>query len=818
MLIIKGYRSFKTITLLQCNKKTEINLFSEKLYSFQKLIFLLLSALFVITGCSPTRRLQEGDYLLARIEIHIDNKEIEKAEIKKYEKQTANRRILGLKFHLFIYNLASPKKTKFPSSWLREIGEAPKIWDPLLTAKTTEQFQKFLENKGYYEAHVNDTTIFKKNWAIAKKQAVKKRAIVKYSIILNEPVRINSINYQFEDKDIASVVLEDTLDRLINIGDRFDKEIIQKERLRIEERFKNLGYYKFLKEFIFLEAKETAEPKRVDLTFLIKDNVYGEIDPVTKIRKHRQYKIDKVYIYPNYIQPGKKTNDLTAKTDTVVNNDNHIIYYGDHFIKTDAVIAPNLSIPGSIYNLTNVKRTYSNYTSIGLFRIANIYFKDIEEPDIMDTSVYRYLNNYVELYPRKRHAFTYEVVGTISTRQNYGDNLGAKLNITYNNYNFFGGAEHLQFKLVGAIENLSLTTSTIKPTKIGGAETTITFPKFFAPFKADRFTRKFNPKTIISIIYNYQKRLEYTSTSANASFGYIWKGNSYNKNTLIPLDFIYVWLPAGIDEPTKELFQRTAMINKFYDHAILSTRYQFEFSDQVIEKLSDYVFLRINVETAGNAVKGIMDLTNWNDSLFGVEYYQFAKGDVELRYNHQLNRYNRVVYRLFAGLGYPYGNSSTLPFEKMYSSGDVNGIRAWSSYTLGPGSAVDTNYSYSYITHLGDIKLEGNLEYRFDLFWKLEGALFVDAGNIWTLNDYMNRPEAEFKINNFWDDIAIGSGIGIRFDLSFLLIRTDFGFKLRDPRITNGSKWIDANNTGTDELPSNFWKRWNFQFALGYPF
>lgn len=825
MLIIKATRSFKTITLLQGIKKTSTILFSKKINISQKLVFFSLITLILITGCSPTRHIQEGEYLLARSKIHLDKKEIEKSEIKKFEKQIPNRRILGLKFHLFVYNLASPKKEKFPSSWLREIGEAPKIWDPVLTEKTSEQFLKYLENKGYYEAQIDDTVILKNKWALFFKS---NRAIIKYYINLGEPVRINSIKYTFEDQDISQPAYQDSINRVINPGDRFDKEMLQKERQRIEDYFKNIGYYKFLKEFIFFEAKEGDEPKKVDLNILIKENVYGDIDPVTKIRKHRQYKIDNVYIYPNYIQPKKKINKLILITDTVLNDDSHIIYFGKHFIKPDAVAAPNLSTPGSMYSHNNVKKTYTNYTSINLFRIANISFKDKDALIIHDTSQYRYLDSFIELYPRKRHAFTYEIVGTISARERWGDNLGAKLNLTYNNYNFFGGAEYFQLKLTGATENLSFDPNKFNPTYIGGAETTITFPKFFTPFKADRFKKKFSPKTVISVIYNYQQRKEYTnqsdsiidsqkkqytSTSANASFGYIWKGNNNNKNTFIPIDFIYVWSPTGIDDSITAEFQKSAMINKFYDHAILSARYQFEFSNQIIEKPTNYVFLRTNLEAAGNLVKGIMNITNWNDSLFGVEYYQFVKADVDLRYNSQINRYNKVVYRLFAGIGFPYGNSNTLPFEKMYSAGDANGIRAWGPYTLGPGS--DTS-DYSYVRHLGDIKLEANVEYRFDLFWKLEGALFLDAGNIWTLKDPLNRPEAEFKWNKFMDDIAIGSGIGIRLNLSFLLIRTDFGFKLRDPRITKGSMWIDANKTGTN-LP-NFGDRLNFQIALGYPF
>lgn len=752
----------------------------------------------IVAGCSPTRRIQDGEYLLARSRIYLDKKDIEKPEFKKFEKQSPNRRILGLKFHLFLYNLASPEKDKFPSSWLREIGEAPKIWDPLLTEKTTEQFRKFLENKGYYEAKVSDTVLFKK-----------KRAITRYTINFGEPVKISSIKYKSEDPTVLDLVLHDTINRLLNPGDRFDKETIQNERQRIEDFFKNRGYYKFLKEFVFFEAKEQDNSKKIELIIIIKDNAYGSIDPIIKVRKHKLYKINSVFIYPNFVQPTKKMQKIILQPDTVVFDESHVIYFGNRFIKPGAVTAPNLSTPGSLYSLNNVKKTYNNYTDIGLYRIVNINFKDNDETSAYDSNQMGKLEAYIELYPRKRHAFTYEIVGTYTKEKNY---FGTRLNLTYNNYNFFGGAEHLLFKLTGAAENLEFKTNS-KPTKIAGAETTITFPKFFVPFRADRFTKKFNPKTVVSAIYNYQEREDYTSTSANASFGYIWKGNSYNRNTLIPVDFIYVWLPTGIDSSRTAEFQKSAMINKFYDHAILSAHYQFEFSNQIIEKPSDYVFLRINLETGGNLVKGSMNLFNWNDSIFGVEYYQFVRADIDLRFNSQLNRYNRVVYRLFAGIGFPYGNSNTLPFEKMYASGDANGLRAWSPFTLGPGNDAS---GYSYIRHLGDIKLEGNIEYRYDLFWKLEGALFVDAGNIWAIDDPMDRPDTEFKWDGFLDDIAVGAGIGIRFDLSFLVLRTDVGYKLRDPRITKGSKWIDANKTSPD-LP-NFNKRYCFQFAIGYPF
>jgi hypothetical protein len=352
----------------------------------------------------------------------------------------------------------------------------------------------------------------------------------------------------------------------------------------------------------------------------------------------------------------------------------------------------------------------------------------------------------------------------------------------------------------------------------------ITFPKFIAPFRADKFVRKFNPKTTTDISYNYVERPEFISTIANASFGYIWKGNSFNKNILTPLDFTYVWLPNGIsDSTTRADLEKTAQIFRYTNHAILAARYQFEFSNQIIEKPSNFVYMHINLEAAGNLVNGLLKLTpSKNDSeLFGVKYYQYAKADINLSFNQQINRDNRIVYRVFAGIGLPYGNSDYLPFERQYSSGDANGIRAWLPYRLGPGTTARDSTD-SFTRHLGDIKLEANLEYRFELFLDLEGALFVDAGNIWSNNDYYKRKDAAFKWNKFYNDVAIGSGLGLRLDLPFMLIRTDFGFKLRDPSIQKGSKWIYVNQTGTDELPKGFWNRfrkgWTFQFGLGYPF
>lgn len=757
-----------------------------------------LGAILFTCSCSPTRRIADGEYLLNKTKIEIDSKEIDQNEIKKYSKQSPNKTILGFKFHLFLYNLASPKREKFPSSWFRRIGEEPVIWDDILTESTSNQYKKFLETKGYYEASIQDTIKLKK-----------KKAETLYKISLGEPHTIKSIAYKFEDQRVAELILSDTVNCLMHKGNRFDKDVLQNERQRLELFMKNNGYFKFTREYVFYEAVETENRNEVDLIITIKENVLGIPDAVTKVKHHYQYKINESFVYTDFTIFNNLSDAEKLEVDTVRIEKNNVLYFGKQKIRPEAVLYPNLMNPGRIYNLQDVKKSYSNYSSLGLFRIINIHFDELSNR-FADTSDYRYINEVIELTPRKKQAYQFEIVGTNSA----GD-IGARANLLYNNYNLFRGAENFQVILTGAIEAMEKREKS-PPMMEFGIETSLTLPKFLVPFNANRFTRKFNPRTKIDISYNYQNRPDYVRSIANTSFGYKWKGNEYNTHQLIPIDFNYVRLLEVKDSVFWEDIKDTPLRNSYEDHTILAARYVFEFTNQRIERRGDFVYIRTNIEPAGNLISGIKSLiSSGNDStMFKVPYFQYLKGDIDLRFYEQITTDNKIVYRLFLGVGYPVGRSETLPFEKMYFSGGPYGIRAWSTRTLGPGSVPDTISTGSYANNLGDIKMEMNFEYRFKLFWKLEGAFFVDAGNIWTIKEYPTRPGSHFEWNRFYNEIAVGTGLGARFDFSFLLIRTDLGIKLRDPAIQEGSRWIDFNGTAE----KSFGKRVVFQFGIGYPF
>jgi outer membrane protein assembly factor BamA len=382
-----------------------------------------------------------------------------------------------------------------------------------------------------------------------------------------------------------------------------------------------------------------------------------------------------------------------------------------------------------------------------------------------------------------------EVEGT-----NSSGNLGGALNLVYQHRSLFGNAESFTLKLRGAMEAIKRQeVNQISKTLEYGAEASINFPKFLLPFTSIKIIKKYNPKTSITIAYNFQQRPDYTRKVANVSFGYNWKQDKHITHYFNLIEMNYVEIPYSSPEFDRNI-RGTYLENSYTDHLVPVTSYSIVFNTQNIKKTVDFHYIKYNIESAGNILTGINSLTNSKKydghyELFGIQYSQYLRSDIDFRYFDVLNQGSSLAYRFFAGAAFPYGNALAVPFEKQYFSGGANSIRGWQVRTLGPGSFKDTTNTKQYPNSTGDIKLEANIEYRFKLFWILESAFFLDAGNIWTIKDSKERPGAVFKFNKFMDDLALGSGVGLRFDLKFFLFRTDLGLKMRDPsRLTD--KWI----------------------------
>jgi outer membrane protein assembly factor BamA len=409
-------------------------------------------------------------------------------------------------------------------------------------------------------------------------------------------------------------------------------------------------------------------------------------------------------------------------------------------------------------------------------------------------------------------SYKFELQGT-----NSSGNIGIGGDFLYRHRSIFGGAEITDFRINGGIEAITDTIASGNSyTTEFGAKITVSIPKFILPiFKAEKFSKKYNPKTIISGGYNYQDRIDYRRSLMNMSYGYLWDGNKFLSHSVKLLDLNAIDLPYATDE-FKDYIDSTNLRSSYEKNIVSAISYSLVYNNQDIRKIRDFYFIKITSELSGNILNTVSSLTNASKdengsyTIFGIPFSQYAKLDVDFRFYDIIDKSNTIAYRLFGGVGVPYGNADALPFEKMYFSGGANGMRAWNVRDLGPGS-YSGGSGTRFPNQTGDIKLEANLEYRFKLFWVLEGALFVDAGNVW--NIYSDQFEGGlFRFNEFYNEFALGSGLGTRFDFSFFLFRLDLGVKLRDPAKPAGGRWVSSFSDLS----------WNDDFTInigiGYPF
>ncbi len=781
-------------------------------------IFLIFSFLIIVVlSCSPTKYVLKDQSLLVENKIIINTDSIKKKEILPFIKQKPNKRILGVRFHLGLYNLSNIKKTRWPHGWLQTIGEEPVIFDPYSTTKSKEQIKGYLSSKGYFDSKVMETI-----------ETANKRTKVYYNIYAQPAYTIRNLYYEISDTGLTKIVAFDSVNCLIERGRPYDADILQAERSRLERSVRDMGYFGFSVENISFKIDSTIGNRKVDIYYLIKKFQRFDSNNNPVIVPNSQYQVKNIYIYPDYFPK-----DFLAGGEAYRRSLDTINYKGYYFITN--LKRPNINYdvitqalyikPEATYNVTNTERSQTHLMSFKTYRLVNIRYND-PDPNISLSGELRYLDCITQLTPMTKQSFAVELEGT-----NSGGNLGGALNFIYQNKNLLHGAEQFNLKLKGAYEAFSQSDSSgtvLKTTRQFGVETSLRLPSFFLPFiNKEKFVKKYNPTTAIQIAYNYQNLPVYTRTIANAAFGYSWKAGEFQTHIINPFQLSFVRILIDSTYNAAVIQQSSYLKNSYKDVLIAGGNYSFIFNNQKIKKARDSWFVRFNIEAAGNLLQAFDKLTNApvntdtatnfkHYNIFRQPFAQFVRSDIDVRYNRIINDVSSIVYRGFIGVGVPYGNSLAMPFEKQYYEGGANGIRGWPVRSLGPGSYNPPGAIFSYQT--GDIKLEANVEYRFKLFWVLEGALFVDAGNIWAIRNDSDRPGAQFKFNTFYNDIAVGSGFGMRFDFKFVLLRTDIGLKVRNPReIRNPDGSVEPKWLFDQVNPINH-NNLAFVLGIGYPF
>ncbi|MBG0860803.1 MAG: BamA/TamA family outer membrane protein [Bacteroidales bacterium] len=784
------------------------------------LIYSLLSFLAVlfIISCNPTKYVPQNETLLDKNHITINNDGIKKAELEPYIRQKPNKRIFGTRFHLGLYNLSNIEKQKWPHTWLREIGEEPVIYDPYSTEKSREQIESYVESKGYFDRKVTDTV-----------ETAARKSEVYYTVNLTTPYTIRNLYYEIADTTIRKLVYHDSVGCLIIRGKPFDVDVLQDEKSRIERTIKDKGFYNFSGDHIYFNIDSTIGNRQVNIFYGVKK--YSTLNNYNRaiLVNHPIYSVNRVYIFPDFVPKDA----LEGGTEYLRNLDT-IEYKGYYFIKArkdesklnyDVIVQSLYLKPGSPYSLSNTEQSQTHLLSLKIFRLVKIFYTELPG-QLNEQFTELKVDCNIQLTLLSQQSFRVEVEGTHTE-----GNLGGALNLIYSHKNLFHGAELFNLKLKGAYEALSQKQYQLRSSQEFGAETSLRFPKFLLPFiKKEDFIRKYNPTTTLLAAYNYQSLPFYTRTIANATFGYNWYGGKFVTHMVNPVQLNFVRLPKDKIHPDFQTRIDTTpyLAYSYKSVMILGSNYSFIFNDQQLQRSKDYRFIRINVEASGNILRLLGNLTGTRDSLgsyniFKQPFAQYVRADIDMRYNRIINDVSSVVFRGFIGAGIPYGNSIEMPFEKQYFGGGANGIRAWQVRSLGPGSyrspdedAGTETLNIPYQT--ANIKLEANAEYRFNLFWILEGALFLDVGNIWTTNKKDNsRPGSLFKFNKFYDDLAVGTGLGLRFDLDFVLLRADVGMKLRDPGIQTGSKWVTDWSEYSDPYGYDG-QVFTLVVGIGYPF
>lgn len=791
---------------------------------------LLALILITVVSCNPTKYVPEGESLLENNHIAVSKERIKSTDLVPYIKQTPNKRIFGTRFHLGLYNLANIKKEKWPHTWLRNIGEEPVIYDQFSTDKSRDQIKSFVDSKGYFDGVVTDTV-----------HTVNRRSDVYYNIELKRPYSIRNLKYEIADTNIRNLCYFDSVNCLITRGKAYDVDMLQAERMRFERFIRDHGFYGFSSDFVSFLVDSTVGNRQVDIKYIVKE--FETVDASSRIVSgpYAVYSVKNIYIYPDFdpkeaLEGGD--NYLRSLDTTFYNGYYFVTHKTSRAVKYDLILQAVYLKAGSVFNISSTEQTQEHLQGLKIYRLVNIFYNDAKENAELHGMELK-LDCNIQLTLLSIQGYKVELEGT-----NSAGNLGGAVNLIYQHKNLFRGAELFSTKLKGAYSTYAKKDRAVSSTEEYGVESTLRLPKFMVPFvRLEGFVKKYNPSTNLVVSYNYQKLPIYTRTIANATYGFSWKVPNYSEHILNPVQFNIVKLPqSSLDPVFLASIQKSRYLTSGYmDVLILGGNYSYIYNNQKIKNSRDFIFMRFNMETSGNFLYTLYrmagasqksdstktlsgpqksDIISRSYHLFNQPFAQYVKADIDFRYNYRFNPFSSVVYRGFAGVAIPYGNSSAIPIEKQYFGGGSNGIRAWQVRTLGPGSfnpKPPGDTTTTFLNETGDIKLEANAEYRFKLFWILEGALFLDVGNIWSFRKDLARPGSEFKLNKFYKDLAVGTGTGFRFDLKFVIARIDIGMKLRDPLLGtyapagNGSKWIFLNGP---------YRRDDFTIVLGigYPF
>lgn len=769
----------------------------------------------LLSGCTAMKMVPEGKVLYTGSDIDLKPQGRVRAKKKIKELLDANilpkpnTTILGMRPGLwFFYKAGNPQKKGLKSFMKNKLGEAPVYMSDIDADQIAQVLEAHLINNGYFLAEVASEVSIKE-----------KKGTVTYTAKVHRPYRVRDITFPRMDTLFTNI---DSVkgDSYLKTRQRYNLERLKAEQERIEIALENLGFFYFDDRHLIFEADSTVGERQVDLML--------SLEPGVPEKAKRIYRMGEINIFPDYTL---SDDTLSIGADTLkIDGFNYIDRRKNYRPETITKVI-NFR-PGKIYRNTDREYTLQHLMSLGSFKFVDIRFMESKQDSFL-------LNTNIYLTPHLKKSIRGEIQ-MVSKSNNF---VGPGLTLQFTNRNFLGGSERFQ---ITANTSYEVQVSRNLPDPLNafefGVQSGLSIPRILSPLKIDYPSRRYLPTTEVSLGFRLQQRIGFFRlNSFNLSSGYTWRENTLKTHELYPIDISYMQLGKRSDEFQDLLERNPFLAGSFQNQFIIGSRYSYTLNTQVNkERISQFreqefersnFYFNANVDVAGNAVN-LVQTTFFSDSdttkIFGTPYSQFVRGEIDLRHYYHFDKKNQLATRLILGTGYAYRNSRTLPYIKQFSIGGSNSIRAFPARSIGPGTysitqdiPPDTGEepprdTRLFIDQRGDIKLEGNVEFRFDIVKFLKGAVFVDAGNIWLIREDTDRPGGRFKKNEFLDELAVGTGAGLRLDFNFFLLRFDIAFPLRKPFLPENERWVFDQI----DLGSPRWRSDNLilNIAIGYPF
>ena len=766
---------------------------------------------FFLASCSSTKGLEKGQQLYMGATIHlrnmVDSSPVRNTaleqELEALLRPQPNGAVLGMPVKLWIYNWGGPPSKKgFFRNIFHKIGTPPVTVSYGALQKNREILQNRLENKGYFQDTVTlDTTVKRSGLTAA------------YNAYLDSQYTVRNVVYAF---DSVSAIGK-TLKRITRNwpetkkGKPYSLDDILGDRTRMDAWLKRRGFYYFDPNYILTLADTTVGHHQVDEIVKLKNSTPADVK--------KQFRINDIVVFSNY----NIGTDTTLQYRNRSPKDSGYLIVDSAQIVKPVVFARILGFrKGELYNSNTHSLAMNRLSTLGMYKFVKLRF---EETDTVHKPGY-WLNAYYYLTPATKKSIRFETSGF--TKSNASN--GGEMSLNWTNRNLFKGAEIFNVKLYGSLEKQissildsagNKKSANINTRRVG-IQTSLTVPRIIAPvfFKTNL---DFLAQTKVQMSYEfYTRSSQYTLNSFNTSFGYVWRQSVSKEHQLNILSFTYV-RPTHITDTFQLALDTNVVLRRSIEKQfVVGPNYNYNYStlnSPNSKRRKHNFYLNANFDVSGNLL-GLVTGANVNDGkerrIFGTPFSQYIRGEVNFAHYMKLGRDATLASRAIVGIGYAWGNSTTMPFAKSFFVGGPNDLRSFSTRSLGPGSYYAGNprtASYFLGDQPGDMKLELNTEIRKPLFSIVQGALFVDAGNTWLVRNDPSRPGGTFS-GNFYKQLAIGSGAGLRFDASVLVLRVDVGVPLRGPDPGyEGFQWHFKNMSWS-------WvqRNWIWNIAIGYPF